>query len=110
MASRYSLRGPDRFPKDLLPDPVLKGVRRHEIHRGLKKVLEVVFQADEIEQADRLGKFHEDLDVAAGHGFVPRHGAEEGDRLHRKPAKLLPAGRKYSQYTISCHGGRSAAV
>src|SRR3989337_1929705 len=74
MASRYSLRGTDRFPKDLLPDPVLKGVRRHKIHRGLKKVLEVVFQADEIEQADRLRK-------------IPR-----GDRC-RCRARLRPAPR-----------------
>ena len=62
-------------------DARLEAVGGAQIHRAAQKALKVILQGKQAEQSYRAVEFHQQVHIAGGCGFIPRHRAKQRQRF-----------------------------
>src|SRR6266508_7000728 len=92
MRSFHSGDGKYGLLQDSATELSLQHGRFHQVHGTVQDALKEVFQTDELKQATGSAEFHEEVDVALRTSFVPRHRAEDRERLHPELLKVFLVG------------------
>ena len=85
---RQSLRGTDRLGQDSLAEFRPEATGGYQVHLAAKKGLEALLHLEEVEEADRPVKFHEEVDVAPRSSLVAGHRPKQRQTPNPEIAEL----------------------
>src|SRR5215213_3433268 len=99
------LRDTDRLGLNQRLRPGLQRRLHDQIYRPIQMVFEPEFEAHVLGQARRFPKLDQNVDVAFRSGFIPGHGAKEGEGADAEPIlELLPVGGEEFEHLVAFHG------